>query len=40
MEIELTNILGVKIDLRTPEELSNYFRDSIIKEAGVKYEGL
>jgi predicted nucleotidyltransferase len=38
MERELTNILGVKVDLRTPEELSKYFRDSIIKEAEVKYE--
>ena len=37
MEIELTDILGRKVDLRTPEELSRYFRDEVIAEAEVKY---
>jgi len=39
MERELSEMLGKKVDLRTPEELSRYFRDKIIKEAQVKYEG-
>lgn len=38
MERQLSEIIGKKVDLRTPEELSSYFRDSIIKEARVKYE--
>lgn len=38
MERELSEIIGVKVDLRTPEELSRYFRDTIVKEAVVKYE--
>jgi predicted nucleotidyltransferase len=32
-------MLGKKVDLRTPEELSKYFRDKVVKEAQVKYEG-
>ena len=39
MERELSELIGRKADLRTPEELSRYFRDKIIKEAQVKYEG-
>ena len=35
---ELSEILGRKVDLRTPEELSRYFRDSVIREAQIKYE--
>lgn len=38
MERQLSEIIGRKVDLRTPEELSRYFRDSIVKEARVKYE--
>lgn len=38
MERQLSEIIGRKVDLRTPEELSTYFRDSIVKEARVKYE--
>ena len=38
MERELSEITGLKVDLRTPEELSRYFRDKIVKEAIVKYE--
>ena len=38
MERELSEIIGIKVDLRTPEELSRYFRDKIVKEAQVKYE--
>ncbi len=37
MEIELSEMLGRKVDLRTPEELSKYFREDIVKEAQVRY---
>ena len=39
IERELSEILGKKVDLRTPEELSRYFRDKVVKEAQVRYEG-
>jgi len=38
MERELSEMFGKKVDLRTPQELSRYFRDEVIKEASVKYE--
>ncbi len=38
MERELSEIIGKQVDLRTFEELSRYFRDTVIKEAQVKYE--
>ncbi len=38
MERELSLIIGKKVDLRTIEELSHYFRDSVVKEARIKYE--
>jgi predicted nucleotidyltransferase len=28
---------GRKVDLRTPEDLSRYFRDDVLKEAQVQY---
>jgi predicted nucleotidyltransferase len=38
MERELSSILeGRKIDLRTAEDLSRYFRDDVLKEAEVQY---
>jgi predicted nucleotidyltransferase len=37
MEIELTHILGRKVDLRTPQDLSRYFRQEVIDEAEVQY---
>ena len=38
METELSTLYGGrKVDLRTPAELSRYFRDSVIKEAKVQY---
>ena len=39
MERELSDLIGKKIDLRTPNELSRYFRDKVVREAKVKYEG-
>jgi len=37
MERELSEMIGKKVDLRTSEELSRYFRDTVVKEAVVKY---
>ena len=37
MEIELSEMLGRKVDLRTPEELSRYFRDEVVSGAEVQY---
>lgn len=33
MEEELTKIVGRKADLRTPQDLSRYFRNDVIKQA-------
>lgn len=38
MEIELSDIFHKKVDLRTPEELSRYFREEILQTALVQYE--
>lgn len=38
MERELSTLFGGrKVDLRTPEDLSRYFRDDVLKEAEVQY---
>jgi len=37
LEIELSSIIGRKVDLRTPAELSRYFREEVLKEARVQY---
>ncbi len=37
MELELTEILGRRADLRTAAELSRYFRDEVLREAEVQY---
>jgi predicted nucleotidyltransferase len=38
MEQELSALLGGrKVDLRTPEDLSRYFRDRVVAEAEVQY---
>jgi len=37
MEIELTEMLGRKVDLRTPAELSRYFRQKVLDSAQVLY---
>ena len=37
MEIELSELLGRKADLRTPEELSRYFREEVVDSAEVIY---
>ncbi len=38
LERELSPLFGTrKVDLRTPEDLSRYFRQEVIKEAEVQY---
>ena len=38
MERELSEILGGrKVDLRTPQDLSKYFRDDVLAHAEVQY---
>jgi predicted nucleotidyltransferase len=38
MERELSTLLGGrKVDLRTPEDLSRYFRQSVLAEAELQY---
>lgn len=38
MEIELSEILGRKVDLNTPGFLSRYYRDQVLAEAEVQYD--
>ncbi|MBI1927059.1 nucleotidyltransferase family protein [Candidatus Poribacteria bacterium] len=37
MELELSQMLGRKVDLRTPEDLSHYFRQEVLESAVVEY---
>ncbi len=37
MEAELAEIIGREVDLRTPGELSRYFRDQVVATAEVQY---
>jgi len=37
LENELTDIIGRKADLKTPEDLSKYFREEVLKEARELY---
>ena len=38
LELELTEILGRKVDLNTPQELSPYYRQEVLEEALVLYD--
>ncbi len=38
MEMEFTEALGRKADLRTAEDLSQYFRDEVLENAQVQYQ--
>jgi len=38
MEMELADMLGRKVDLRTPEDLSQYFRDEVMQNAQIQYQ--
>ncbi len=37
LELELSEMLERKVDLRTPAELSRYFRDRVIQASEVQY---
>lgn len=37
MERELSEILGRRVDLHTPDFLSRYFRDEVLSKAQVQY---
>jgi uncharacterized protein len=37
MELELADLVGRPVDLRTPNELSRYFRDEVIAGAEEQY---
>ena len=37
MERELSDILGRRADMRTPNDLSRYFRDQVVREAVIQY---
>ena len=37
LEMELSDIIGRKVDLRTPQDLSRYFRDDVVASAEVIY---
>lgn len=37
MERELSELLGRHVDLRTPNELSRYFREDVLQAAEVRY---
>ena len=37
MELELSRILGRKVDMRTAAELSHHFRERVIREAETQY---
>ena len=37
MQNELSDIIGKEVDLRTPQDLSRYFRDEVVETASVQY---
>jgi len=37
LERELSTLLARKVDLRTPEDLSRYFREAVLKDAKIYY---
>jgi predicted nucleotidyltransferase len=38
MELELSDMIKRKVDLRTPQDLSKYFRNKVVEESKVLYE--
>jgi len=38
MELELSELLGRKVDLRTPADISRYFRQDVLDSAAIQYE--
>jgi predicted nucleotidyltransferase len=37
IELELSELIGRKVDLRTPADLSRYFRQEVLESAEVQY---
>lgn len=37
LELEISRILGTKVDLRTKEDLSKYFHEEVVESAEVVY---
>lgn len=37
MELEMSEIIGRKVDMRTPADLSRYFREEVLSSAEVQY---
>lgn len=37
MEIELSELAGRRVDMRTAQDLSRYFRDEVVRTAEVQY---
>ena len=37
IELELSDIIGRKVDLRTPDELSRYFRNEVLAHSRTEY---
>lgn len=37
MELELSDIIGYSVDLKTPNDLSPYFRDDVLDKAQIIY---
>ncbi|MBC8497155.1 MAG: nucleotidyltransferase domain-containing protein [Chloroflexi bacterium] len=37
LEIELSQLVGREVDIRTPEDLSRYFRQDVMDSAEVQY---
>jgi hypothetical protein len=37
IERELSDLLGRKVDLRTPADLSRYFREEVLRQAEVQF---
>jgi predicted nucleotidyltransferase len=37
LERELSQLIGRRVDLRTPREISRYFRDQVIHQAETQY---
>jgi predicted nucleotidyltransferase len=38
LELELSNLIHREVDLRTPNDLSRYFRDDVLRTAVVQYD--
>ena len=39
MQVELSQLMGRSVDLKTPGFLSRYFRDEVLRNAEVQYAG-